>query len=118
MRKGLVKGDPVGVQSVGLMCDVGDKSGDDGKDRKKVHPKGYPSVIARPLSTYDWFVGQSRFLHHPPAPFASPVFPEPEEGGGSTNAVLLNNPSSPVGSSGGKNLCLLSTRSSPSPCRE
>lgn len=78
-----------------------------------------PSVIAQPPSTYDGLVGQNRFLHQPAAPFAFPPFPELEDAGGSINTVLFSNPSSPVGSSGGKNLCLLSTSSSsPSPCRE
>ena len=78
-----------------------------------------PSAIAQSFNTYVELDDQNRLLHHPPAPCISPLVPEPGVGGGSANTALLNNPSSPVGSSGAKNLCLLSTSSSsPSPCRE
>src|SRR5882762_7913509 len=67
---------------------------------------------------YEGFADKNR-VHHPPAPFASALPPGLGNWGGSANAVLSNNPSRPVGSSGGKSLCLLSTSSSPpSPRRE
>jgi len=108
---------PVAVPSVVLMSSVKARARIfHNKDRKKRHPM---NATVQPTGTYEEFVDQNRPLHHPPAPFPSPPAPELEDGGGSTNTVLLNNPSSPVGSSGGKNLCLLSTSSSfPSPCRE
>ena len=72
-------------------------------------------MVTRLSNIYEGFVDKNR-LHHPLAPFTSAVF---ESGGGSANTVLFNNPSRPVGSSGGKSLCLLSTSSSPAPpCRE
>ena len=78
-----------------------------------------PSETRWEFSSYEELASQNRLLNHPPSPFVSPTEPELEAGGGSANTVFPNNPSSPVGSSGGKNLCLLSTiSSSPSPSRE
>jgi hypothetical protein len=103
------------VPPAGWMCDAGMGVGGDSDDKRRKHPPG----IAQSLDAYEALVDQNRGLHHPPPPFASPPFPELEDRGCSTNTVLLNNPSSPVGSSGGKNLCLLSvSSSSPPPSRE
>lgn len=88
-----------------------------GDTDRKEHLGTYPSAVVRPFNIYGGFIDQNR-PHHPPAPLAPGPFPGFENGGGSTKTVLLNNPSRPVGSSGGKSLCLLNRSSSPSPSRE